>query len=105
MRGGAAAAVAGAAGGANRSSRVCVPASVSIFSVLSSAQVMWRRPGIRMMPPAPYALHWLPSASSLAGSQAAPIARAARFSGTPAKSPFAGVCMRQRQSSVTTDTQ
>ena len=82
-----------------------MPASVSIFSVLSSAQVMCSRPGTRMIPPAPYALHWLPSASSFAGSHAAPIARAARLSGTPAKSPLAGVCIRQRQSSVTTDTQ
>jgi hypothetical protein len=33
-----------------------MPASVSILSVRSSAQVMWKRPGTRMMFGAPYAL-------------------------------------------------
>ena len=40
-------------GGANRSSRVCWPASVSIFSVLSSCQLMRSRPGMRIRPPTP----------------------------------------------------
>src|SRR5687767_12874886 len=38
---------------ANENTRVCVPASVSIFSVRSSCQVMCRRPGTRMMFAAP----------------------------------------------------
>ena len=33
--------------------RVCWPASVSSFSVLSSAHVMFSRPGTRMLPAAP----------------------------------------------------
>ena len=35
------------------SRRVCVPASVSTLRVVSSCQVMWRRPGMRMMAAAP----------------------------------------------------
>jgi hypothetical protein len=35
------------------STRVCVPASISIWSVLSSAHVMCSRPGTRMLPAAP----------------------------------------------------
>jgi hypothetical protein len=50
------------------SNRVWVPASVSIFNVDSSCQVMCRRPGTRMIAAAPYDLHALPSFSSLAGS-------------------------------------
>jgi hypothetical protein len=36
------------------SNRVCLPESMSIFRVLSSAHVMFNRPGRRMLPPAPY---------------------------------------------------
>src|SRR5215470_10329297 len=38
------------------SNRVCVPASISIFRVLSSAQVICSLPGTRRLPPAAYAL-------------------------------------------------
>src|SRR6185436_10299664 len=38
-------------------SRVCVPASISTFKVLSSAQVMCSLPGTRRLPPAPYTRH------------------------------------------------
>ena len=85
--------------------RVCVPASVSIFSVWSSAQVTCSRVGRRRIPAAPYALHWSPSASSLAGFQSLPALRPASFSGTLAKSPLGGVTMRHRQSSSTIETQ
>src|SRR5258708_1840561 len=64
------------------SSRVCVPASDSILSVVSLSQVRCRRPGTRMIAPAPYDLHWLPAASSLAGSQASATLRASALSGT-----------------------
>ena len=37
----------------NLNTRVCVPASASSFSVLSSSQVMCRRPGTRMIAGAP----------------------------------------------------
>src|ERR1700735_1885059 len=57
--------------------RVCVPASASTLSVLSSVQVMWTRPGTRMMAAAPYALHWLPAAMSLSGSHASAALRPA----------------------------
>src|SRR5260370_15125264 len=63
------------------SERVCVPASVSILSTLSLSQVMWTRPGCRMMLPTPYDLHWLPAASSLAGSQASATLRPSGLSG------------------------
>ena len=60
--------VAGASSGrANRSSRVCMPASVSIFSVLSSCHEMRRRAGSRMIAGAAYARHCSPAASSFAG--------------------------------------
>src|SRR6185503_5473897 len=64
------------------SRRVCVPASVSIFSVVSSCHEMRSRPGTRMIPAAPYDLHALPAAVSLAGSQASATARAAALRGT-----------------------
>jgi hypothetical protein len=62
-------------------------------------------PGIRITAGAPYDRHCSPAASSLAGSQALPAARPAGVSGMLAKSPLMGVTMRQRQSSVTTETQ
>src|SRR5207253_3607248 len=40
-------------GGPKRTRRVCVPASVSIFNVVSSCQVMCSRVGSRMTPTAP----------------------------------------------------
>ena len=46
-----------------------------------------------------------PAASSFDGSQALPILRASWFTGMLAKSPLMGVTMRQRQSSLITDTQ
>ena len=91
--------------GVNDSSRVCVPASVSTFSVRSSCQVMWSRPGSRMTPPTPYARHDSPAASSRAGSQLSATLRPSAFRGTLATSPFGGVTIRQRQSSLTMDTQ
>ena len=54
----------------NLNIRVCVPASVSSFIASSASQVMCRRPGARITPAAPYALHCSPAASSFAGSQA-----------------------------------
>ena len=68
--------------GPNVNSRVCVPASVSTFKVVSSCQVMCSRPGTRMIAPAPKALHWLPAASSAAGSHASAILRASGVIGT-----------------------
>src|SRR5260221_13925903 len=54
----------------------------------------------------PYALHCAPGvAPSLAKSQLSAILSPAGFRGTPSTSPRVGVTMRQRQSSVTTDTQ
>ena len=53
--------------------RVCVPASVSIFNVLSSCQVMCSRPGTLIKAGAPYDRHCSPAASSFAGSQASAI--------------------------------
>src|SRR4029450_7538066 len=86
-------------------SRVCVPASVSIFRVASSCHEIRSRPGTRMIAGAPYALHCNPAASSFTGSHASTILRASALMGTLAASPLSGVTMRQRQSSVTTDTQ
>src|SRR4029450_13603966 len=86
-------------------SRVCVPASVSIFRVASSCHEIRRRPGTRMTAGAPYALHCNPAASSFTGSQASSIFRASALIGTLAASLLSGVTIRQRQSSVTTDTQ
>src|SRR6185436_16401723 len=85
--------------------RVCVPASVSTFSVFSSCQEILRRVGIRMIAAAPYALHWLPAASSFAGSHSLITRLAAWLTGTLAESPLSGVTIRHRQSSVTSDTQ
>src|SRR5688572_18720243 len=91
---------AGAPSFANCSSRVCWPASVSIFSVRSSCQEIFRRVGIRMMPPTPYASQ----RPSIDGSHASATFRPSPLSGTLVVSPFAGVRMRHCQSSVTTDT-
>ena len=62
---------------------------------------------MRMMPPAPNALHCVacPPALSFARSHESATLRPARLSGTPGASPLAGVIIRQRQSSVTTETQ
>src|SRR4051812_29907061 len=90
---------------ANRSNRVCFPASVSIRSVLASCHVMCSRPGTLMMAPAPYDLHWSPARSSTAGSHALMIGSAAGEAGMRRYSPLAGVTMRYRQFSVTYDTQ
>ena len=58
----------GDAFGENCSRRVCCPASLSIFRVFGSCHVIWNRLGTRISAGAPYALHGLPSAASLAGS-------------------------------------
>ena len=81
--------------------RVCTPASVSTFSVCSFSQVMCTRVGLRIRPAAPYARH----EPSVAGSHELPTFVPSALSGTLAKSPFGGVTMRHRQSSVTTETQ
>src|SRR5947207_7829893 len=96
---------AATAPGAKWKRRVCVPASVSIFSVSASCHVMCSRPGTLMMLPAPYDLHWLPARSSAAGSHALMIDRAARDEGMRRYSPLAGVTIRYRPFSVTYDTQ
>src|SRR3954468_3132843 len=88
-----------------RSSRVCLPESVSIRSVLASCHVMCRRPGTLMMAPAPYDLHWSSARSSAAGSHALMIGSAAGEAGIRRDSPLAGVTIRYRQFSVTYDTQ
>jgi hypothetical protein len=46
------------------SRRVCVPASVSMRSVVSFSQAMLSRVGMRMMPAAPYARHCSPAADA-----------------------------------------
>src|SRR6185436_6650405 len=74
-----------------RRRRVCVPASVSMRSVLASCQVMCRRPGTFMMAAAPYDLHWLPAFSSAAGSHALMRGSAAGLAGILRYSPLAGV--------------
>jgi hypothetical protein len=86
-------------------SRVCVPVSVSTFSVVSSCQVMCTRPGNRISPAAPYPLHCSPAASSLAGSHASSTFLDSGVTGMLDESPLSGVTMRQRQSSAITDTQ
>src|ERR1035441_8544389 len=58
-----------------------------------------------MIAAAPYDLHWLPLASSFSGSHVLATRRPSALTGTPGKSPFSGVTMRYRQSSVTTATQ
>ena len=82
-----------------------MPASVSTLSVFSSCQEILRRVGIRMIAAAPYALHWLPAASSFAGSHSLITRLAAWLTGMLAESPLSGVTIRQRQSSVTSETQ
>src|SRR4030095_13916395 len=81
--------------------RVCWPLSVSIFSVASSAQEIRTRVGMRIRAAAPNALH----EPSVFGSHAIAIARPAGLSGSPGKSPRGAVIIRQRQSSLTIDTQ
>src|SRR5262245_3621040 len=58
-----------------------------------------------MIAAAPYALHSLPDRSSAAGSHASASLRASAVMGTFWKSPFGGVIIRKRQSSVTNATQ
>ena len=58
-----------------------------------------------MMPPTPNALHWLPLARSASRLQAAAAFRPSGLTGMLATSPAGGVTIRQRQSSVTTETQ
>src|SRR6266851_626680 len=62
--------------------RVCVPASVSMRSVVSSCQVMCSRPGTRIIAGAPYERHCSPAASSFAGSHASATRSASALSGT-----------------------
>src|SRR5262249_53508740 len=84
--------------------RVCVPASASIFNVFGSCHEMRSRVGTRMIAGAAYDLHAL-SPVSFAGSHWFARSRAACVTGTLETSPFGGVIMRHRQSSVTTETQ
>src|SRR4051812_28204730 len=58
---------------------------------------------MRMIAAAPYALQ--PSASAFAGSQPSAIRLPSALTGTLDVSPFFGVSIRHRQSSVTIDTQ
>src|SRR4030095_14590853 len=66
---------------AKRTSRVSMPASVSIFSVASSCHEIRSRPGSRMIAGAAYALHCSPVAWSFAGSQVSPTFFASAFTG------------------------
>ena len=95
----------GCAARSNIRRRVCVPASNSSLSVDGSCQEMRSRPGCRMMPPTPNALHWLPPALSASRSHASAALRPSPLTGMLAASPFGGVTIRHRQSSVTTATQ
>src|SRR5439155_181249 len=61
-----------------------MPASVSIRSVFGSFHAMWSRPGMRITPAAPYALHCSPAAVSLSGSH---VAAACAAAGGPAWPP------------------
>jgi hypothetical protein len=94
----------GTFGATNCSSRVWRPASLSIFSVASSAHVMWNRDGTRIRLGAPYALHLSAAASSFATSHESASFLPAGFSGMLTVSPFGAVTMRKRQSSWATDT-
>ena len=64
------------------SRRVCVPASNSALSVVSSCHVMCIRPGIRMMLPTPYGLQARPAASSFARFQVSATRRPSSLIGT-----------------------
>src|SRR5688572_26522692 len=72
--------------------------------VLSSTQLMWNRPGTRMMAAAPYDLH-ASAAGSFAGSHELAIFRASGLAGIIEKSPRGGTIIRRCQCSVTTETQ
>src|SRR5688572_14259112 len=72
--------------------------------VLSSTQLMLKRPGTRMMVAAPYDLH-ASAAGSFAGSQLPAIFLASGLAGIIEKSPRGGTIIRRCQCSVTTDTQ
>src|SRR5690348_9826147 len=69
------------AGAPKRKRRVCVPASVSMRSVLASCHVMCSRVGTFMIAPTPYDLHWFPARVSAAGSHALMIGTAAGETG------------------------
>src|SRR6187455_411749 len=73
---------AGGDDGVKCSARVCMPASLSTPSVLSSSHATWNRPGTRMMAAAPNALHWFPAASSAAGFHASAVFLPSALSGT-----------------------
>ena len=93
--------------GRSRSSEVeaarLLPASDSITSVESFSHRMRSRPGWRINPGGPNALHRWPPARSAFRSHASATFRPAGF-GTLAVSPFGGVTIRHRQSSVITET-
>src|SRR5687767_13314720 len=96
------------------SKRVCVPASMSIFRVLSSTQLMFNLPGTRILPPAPYTLHGSGGAAGAAGT-GAPAAGAPPLPAPPPpppprpprRTPEGGESgdIRSIQSSVTMETQ
>src|SRR5262249_5108596 len=65
----------------NANARVCVPASVSTFSVVSSFQLTRMRPGTRMIAAPPNGRHCSPAAASRAGSQLSAALIAASVSG------------------------
>ena len=60
---------------------------------------------MRMMPAAPYTRHCSPAAMSFAGSHDSAAFRPSAVTGMLETSPFGGVIIRHRQSSVTTATQ
>src|SRR5277367_4686341 len=62
-------------------------------------------PGWRTIAAAPYALQRPPEDSSCAGSHAWAAFRPSALSGTDSASPLGGKVMRERQSSVTSETQ
>src|SRR5437868_3879707 len=64
-------------------SRVCVPASISIFNVSASCQVMCSRSGIFMMIAAPYPLHSSSAGTGRFGSHASAACLAAGNIGIP----------------------
>jgi len=66
---------------------------------------MFSRVGVRISAGAPYDLHCSPAWVSFCGSHFSATAWDSWFMGTLSQSPFAGVTMRQRQSSVTSATQ
>src|SRR5579863_5082796 len=66
---------------------------------------MWILPGRRTIPPTPYPRHCSPEDWSFSVSHAMAALRPSGFNGTDSASPLGGTVMRERQSSVTSETQ